>query len=173
MIRKFQGHTPEVHDDAYVDDAAVLIGKVKVGARASIWPGAVLRGDIEPITIGDGSNVQEGAVLHTDEKFPTVVGNDVTIGHAAVVHGCEVGDHALIGIGAIILSGAKIGPRAVVAAGALVPEGAVVEEGTLVMGTPAKRVRELTENEKYRFLKNARAYADRSQEYLKERKEQG
>ena len=173
MIRKFQGNTPEIHADAYVDNAAVLIGKVKVGARSSIWPGAVLRGDIEPITIGDGSNVQEGAVLHTDEHYPTVVGDDVTIGHAAVVHGCEIGDHALIGIGAIVLSGAKIGPRSVVAAGALVPEGTVVDEGTLVMGTPAKKVRELTENEKYRFLKNARAYADRSQEYLKEQKEQG
>ena len=171
MIRKFEGNEPEIHAQAYVDDAAVLIGKVKVGARSSIWPGAVLRGDIEPITIGEGSNVQEGAVLHTDEKYPTVVGNDVTIGHAAVVHGCEVGDHALIGIGAIVLSGAKIGPRAVVAAGALVPEGAVVDEGVLVMGTPAKRVRELNENEKYRFLRNARAYADRAQQYLKEKEE--
>lgn len=171
MLRSFRGTTPTIDPQAYVDGAATVIGKVTIGPRSSVWPAAVLRGDIEPITVGAETSIQEGTVVHTDAGYPTTIGNRVTVGHAAVIHGCTIGDDALIGIGAIILSGAKIGAGAVVAAGALVPEGAEIAAGMLVMGAPAKPRREVTEAEKERFRKNAAAYADRSQIYLEEQKQ--
>jgi carbonic anhydrase/acetyltransferase-like protein (isoleucine patch superfamily) len=142
-----------------------VIGDVSVGERSTIWPTATLRGDIEPITIGDETSVQEGSVLHTDKGFPLILGKRVTVGHAAVLHGCIIEDDVLIGIGSRVLNGAKIGKGAVVAAGALVPEGMIVEPDMVVMGSPAKPKRPVKPEEKERFAKGAAAYAERASLY--------
>jgi carbonic anhydrase/acetyltransferase-like protein (isoleucine patch superfamily) len=165
MIRKFRGFSPVVSPSAYVDPASNVIGMVTIGARSSVWPGATLRGDIEPITVGDETSIQEGSVVHTDKDFPAKIGNQVTVGHMAVIHGCTIEDGALIGIGAIILNGAKIGKGSVVAAGALVPEGMEVPADTLVMGSPAKPRRAVSEEEKARFSKGVQGYAERAALY--------
>lgn len=168
MIRTFQGRAPRIAPSAYVDPAAVLIGAIEVGERSSIWPTAALRGDIEPITIGEESSIQEGTIIHTDKGFPAVIGNRVTVGHAAVLHGCVIEDDALIGIGSRVLNGARIGKGAVVAAGALVPEGMQVEPGMLVMGTPAKPKRPVSAEEQERFSKGVAGYVARAAEYNKD-----
>jgi carbonic anhydrase/acetyltransferase-like protein (isoleucine patch superfamily) len=165
MIRTLRGITPRIAASAYADPAANLIGNVTVGERSTIWPTATLRGDIEPIIIGDETSIQEGTVVHTDKGFPTTVGNRVTVGHMVVLHGCTVEDNALIGIGAIVLNGAKIGRGAVVAAGALVPEGMEVPADTLVMGTPAKPRRAVSDEEKARFAYGVEQYAQRAAMY--------
>ena len=138
MIRSFRGTKPRIAASAYVDPGAHIIGDVEIGARASIWPCVVLRGDIEPIRIGADTNIQDGAIVHTDKGFPAIIGDRVSVGHAAVLHGCTVEAESLIGIGACVLTGAKIGRGAVVAASALVPEGMQVAADMLVMGAPAR-----------------------------------
>ena len=161
MIRGVPGRDPRVHPDAFVDVAAQVIGDVTIGAGASVWPFAVLRGDQDNyVTLGDNSNVQDSSVLHVTPEFPCVVGAGVTIGHRCVVHACRVMDNVRIGIGAVVLSGAVVEEGAQVAAGALVPERAVVPAGWLVMGVPAKPVRKMTELELEDIRQNARDYVD-------------
>ncbi len=170
MLRSFRGVRPRVAPSAYVDPDAAVIGDVTIGERSSVWPSASLRGDIAPIHIGDETSIQDGTVVHTDARFPATIGNRVTVGHMAVLHGCVVEDEVLIGIGAIVLNGAKIGKGAVVAAGALVPEGAEIPAGTLAMGVPAKPKRPVTEEEKERFRINCNSYVKRTEDYLNESK---
>lgn len=158
MIRALGDDRPVVPASAFVHPGAEVIGKVRLGENVSIWPGAVLRGDIEVIDIGDGSNIQDNVVCHTDHGVPTVVGRGVTVGHGAVLHSCVVEDDALIGIGALILSGAVVKRGALVGAGSLVPPGAVVPEGQLALGSPARVVRPLTEEERARQARNAANY---------------
>lgn len=135
-------------DEVFVADSAVVIGTVLLKSGVGVWFNAVLRGDNEPITIGENTNVQDGAVLHTDiEGTPLIVGNFVTVGHKAVLHGCEIGDYSLIGINAVVLSGAKIGRNCLIGANALVTEGKEIPDNSLVMGTPGKVIRELTVEE--------------------------
>lgn len=136
------GVSPSLADDCWVAPTADVIGNVIVGAQASVWFGVVARGDNEPITIGDGANVQENVVLHTDMGFPLTIGKDCTIGHKAMLHGCQIGSNSLIGMGATILNGAKIGEDCVIGAGALITEGKEIPDGSLVMGMPGKVVRE-------------------------------
>lgn len=143
---------------AFVHPAAEVIGDVTLGIGASVWPGAVLRGDIEPIAVGDESNIQDNAVIHTDIGSPTVVGRRVTVGHGALLHSCRVGDGAMIGMGALVLSGAIVGKSALVGAGTLVPPGARIPAGHLALGRPARVVRPLTAKEKADLLRNARRY---------------
>lgn len=140
-IYEFEQHTPTVADSAFVAPSADLIGDVHVAEHASVWFGAVLRGDIEPIRVGARSNVQDGAVLHTDAGFPCVLDADVTVGHRAVVHGARCGTGSLVGMGAVMLSGSSLGEGAVLAAGALLPEGRHVPDGMLAAGVPARVVR--------------------------------
>jgi len=135
---------PDIADNAWVADSAQVIGKVKLGDDASVWFGAVLRGDNEWLTVGEGSNIQEGTVMHSDMGFPLTLGRHVTVGHQAMLHGCTVGDNSLIGIKAVVLNGAKIGKNCLVGAGALVTEGKEFPDGSLIIGSPAKAVRELT-----------------------------
>ena len=143
-VREFDGVAPRLGPGVWVAPTAAVVGDVFLGEDVSIWYGAVLRGDVERVRVGPRSNVQDGAVLHvTAGRFPCVVGEVVTVGHRAVVHGCEVGDGALIGIGAVVLDGAQIGEEALVGAGALVPPGAEVPARALVVGTPARVVRTL------------------------------
>jgi len=168
MIRSFRGIKPKIADSAYVDPGAHVIGDVEIGESSSIWPTSVLRGDIEPIRVGAMTNIQDGSLIHTDRGFPAVIGDRVTVGHAAVLHGCTVEDDSLIGIGARVLTGARIGRGAVVAAGALVPEGMDVAPDTLVMGTPAKPRRPVTAEEKVRFERGVAGYAERARQFKEE-----
>ena len=168
MIRSFRGIKPKIADSAYVDPGAHVIGDVEIGESSSIWPTSVLRGDIEPIRVGAMTNIQDGSLIHTDRGFPALIGDRVTVGHAAVLHGCTVEDDSLIGIGARVLTGARIGRGAVVAAGALVPEGMDVAPDTLVMGTPAKPRRPVTAEEKIRFERGVAGYAERARQFKEE-----
>ncbi|MEN9544512.1 MAG: hypothetical protein RLZZ598_1345 [Pseudomonadota bacterium] len=152
---------PEVHANAYIAESAELIGAIHVGEGASIWGQVSMRGDNEAIRIGRGSNVQEGSVLHTDIGFPLTVGEHVTIGHQAMLHGCTIGDGALIGIQAVVLNGARIGRQCLVGAGALVTEGKVFEDGQLILGSPARAVRPLNEAELARLRQGAQSYVER------------
>ena len=158
-------HRPQIHDSAFVAAEATLIGKVVLKDGASVWPGAVIRGDNETITVGAGSNVQEGAVLHTDPGFPLDVGEHVTIGHQAMLHGCTIGDGALIGIQAVVLNGAVIGRDCLVGAGALVTEGKVFPERSLIIGSPAKAVRTLSDDDVAKLRHNAQVYTERAAHY--------
>lgn len=156
---------PDVHPDAYVAESAELIGAVRVGAGASVWSNAVLRGDNEPIAIGRDSSIQEGCVLHTDPGCPLSVGEGVTVGHQAMLHGCSVGDGALIGIQAIVLNKAVIGRNCLVGAGALVTEGKVFEDGMLILGSPAKAVRPVRPEDIERMKQGAEGYVLRGRRY--------
>ena len=145
-------------DDFYIAENAVVLGKVKLCKDASVWFGAVLRGDTEPITIGEGSNVQDCCVIHTDIGFPVEIGKDVTIGHQVILHGCTIGDGSLIGISAVVLSGAKIGSGCLIASNALVTEGMEVPDGSVVMGSPGKIKGSLDEGRKNGLLLSAQHY---------------
>ncbi len=154
----FAGSMPSVTPGVFIASGARIVGDVTIGSASSIWFNVVLRGDVAPITIGSGSNVQDNSLLHVDEDQPCTIGNNVTIGHSAIVHGATVGDGALICMGAIVLSRATIGEGAVVAAGSLVPEGALVAPFTLVMGSPARFKRDLREDERERGAENSARY---------------
>jgi carbonic anhydrase/acetyltransferase-like protein (isoleucine patch superfamily) len=164
-IYKLGEHAPVIHPTAWVAPEATVIGKVTLAEGASVWPGAVLRGDNEPITIGKGSNVQESAILHTDPGCPLIVGEDVTIGHQAMLHGCIVHDGALIGIQAVVLNKAVIGARSLVGAGAVVTEGKEFPGGVLILGAPAKVARELSEDNANRLRMSALSYAKRQVQF--------
>lgn len=164
-IYEYDGQRPVLHDSVYVAEDATVIGKVALGQGASVWPQAVLRGDNELIGIGAGSNVQEGAVLHTDPGFPLQVGNDVTIGHQVMLHGCQVGDGSLIGIQSVILNGAVIGRNCLVGAGSVVPEGKVFPDNSLILGVPAKVIRELGEEAIQALRENAHDYVERARRH--------
>jgi len=161
-IFKIGTHTPDVDASAYITDSASVIGNVHLAANTSIWFGAALRGDNELISIGEGSNVQECAVLHTDIGYPLVVGKNVTIGHQAMLHGCTVGDGSLIGIQAVVLDGAVIGKNCLVAAGALVTSGKEFPDNSLIMGSPAKAVRELTQEQINDIQRGVTTYIERA-----------
>src|SRR5205085_3415226 len=138
-------HTPRLGDGTWVADSAQVIGNVELGPDASVWFGTVVRGDTERLSVGRGSNVQDGSVLHADPGFPLVIGENVTIGHQVMLHGCTVGDGSLVGIQAVVLNGARIGRNCLVGAGSLVTEGKEFPDGSLIMGRPAKVVRALDE----------------------------
>ncbi len=150
---------PRIAQSAYIDSSAQVIGDVVIGEHSSIWLNVSIRGDVNYIRIGDETSIQDNTVLHVDhDLYPCLVGNRVTVGHRVVLHGCEVGDDVLIGIGAVVLNGAKIGTGAVVAAGALVPESMEVPAGMVVMGMPARVRREVTAEERERFRNNCNNY---------------
>lgn len=160
------GYFPEkIHSDAFVAPNATIIGDVTLEAQANIWFGVVLRGDVERIVIGQGSNVQDNCVMHSDPGMPTLIGKNVVIGHGAVVHGCVVEDGALIGINATVLSGARIGAGAMIAAGALVPPNAVIPPRTLYKGMPARFARPMRQKDLDAILANAERYRQRAQKY--------
>ena len=158
MIYALDGISPDIHPDAWIAPGAVLIGRVVVGAGASIWFGAVLRGDNEEIRVGAGSNVQENSVLHTDMGHPLVIGENCTIGHKAMLHGSIIGDGSLIGMGATVLNGARIGRGCLIGACALITEGKEIADGSLVMGSPGKVVRQLDLAAQERLLVSAAGY---------------
>lgn len=156
-------HTPDIDESAYVADDANVIGKVRIEANASIWFGVTIRGDNDLITIGQNSNVQEGTVMHTDPGMPLTVGKNVTIGHQAMLHGCDIGDGSLVGIQAVVLNGARIGRNCLVGAGALVTEGKEFPDNSLILGSPAKAVRTLSEDDIARMQAGTTSYVSRGQ----------
>ena len=156
---------PTIPNSAYIAAEATVIGKVILGERVSVWPGAVLRGDNDSIKIGDSSNVQDNAVLHTDPGFPLDIGANVTIGHQAMLHGCTIGDGALIGIQAVVMNGAVIGKDCLVGAAALIPEGKTYGDRKLIVGAPAKVVRELSDEEIEKMHRAAPGYVRRQEMY--------
>jgi carbonic anhydrase/acetyltransferase-like protein (isoleucine patch superfamily) len=167
MIRSYQGRLPQVSASCYVDLSAQVIGDVALGERSSVWMNAVLRGDVNAIRVGSNSNVQDCAVLHGQRNtYPVIVGDWVTIGHNATVHGCVVEDEVLIGMGATILNGCRIGSGSIVAAGAVVPEGTVVPPRTLWAGVPAKLRREHGSQDRALILEYAQNYLDYTEIYL-------
>ena len=151
---------PYFHPTSFIHEHAIVIGDITLGARASVWPTAVLRGDGDVIVIGPDSNVQDGAILHVDAGIPVSIGARVTIGHRAIVHGAMIEDECLIGMGAIILNRAMIGTGSVIGAGAVVPEGMIVPPGSVVMGVPAKVVKPTDAAMRQRIVKNAEAYVE-------------
>ena len=157
--------TPVLADSVWVADTAQVIGKVVLEDNASVWFGAVLRGDNEELRIGAGSNIQEGTVVHSDMGFPVTLGRNVTVGHQAMLHGCTVGDNSLIGIKAVVLNGAKIGRNCLVGAGALVTEGKEFPDGSLIVGSPAKVVRELTPEQIAGLQRSAEHYVENARRF--------
>ena len=161
---------PQIDPSAYVFDTATLIGRVILGARVSIWPYATLRGDNEPIEIGDDSNVQESSVLHADPGFPLTIGRRVTVGHQVMLHGCTIGDGSLIGIQVVVLNGAVIGRDCLIGAGALITEGKQIPDGSLVIGSPAKVVRQLEPSHIERIKRDTDSYVQRAVAYRRDLK---
>ena len=152
----------------FIAPDAAVIGSVELGEDSSVWYGAVLRGDTEPIRIGARSNIQDGTVVHTDDGFPTTVGDNVTVGHNVILHGCTIEPGCTIGMGAILLNGSRVGANSLVAAGALLPEGREYPPDSLIMGVPARAVRELTEEERARVAEGAEIYLLRAREHAEQ-----
>jgi carbonic anhydrase/acetyltransferase-like protein (isoleucine patch superfamily) len=164
-IYELNERVPDLHESAFVAESAQVIGSVILAADTSVWFGAVVRGDVEDIHIGRGSNVQDGAVLHADAGMPLVIGEYVTVGHQAMLHGCTIGDGSLVGIQAVILNGAKIGRNCLVGAGALVTEGKEFPDNSLIVGSPAKVVRTLTDELAARMRTGAEQYVGNAQRF--------
>ncbi|MFC4127071.1 gamma carbonic anhydrase family protein [Nocardia rhizosphaerae] len=158
MIIKVAGFAPEIDDTAWIAPNATVIGRVKLAGEVGIWYSAVLRGDLEDITVGARTNIQDGCVLHADPGFPLTVGSGVSVGHNAILHGCTIGDDVLVGMGATVLNGAVIGAGTLIAANALIPEGAQIPPGSLVAGVPGKVRKELTEAQQDGLKLNAAVY---------------
>jgi carbonic anhydrase/acetyltransferase-like protein (isoleucine patch superfamily) len=152
-------------DRFWIAPTAVVIGKVTLGKNASVWWHSVVRGDDEPITVGEGSNIQDGCVLHTDPGFPLIIGDSVTVGHMVTLHGCTIGNGSLIGIGAVVLTGAVIGRNCLIGARALIPEGKTIPDNSLVMGAPGKVVREVTSEHIARMRDSAAQYVANAKRY--------
>lgn len=164
-IYQLDEHTPQVHPTAFVADSAQVVGRVTLGEGSSVWFNTVIRADNEPMTIGAGSNIQDGSVLHSDTGFPLKVGERVTVGHQVVLHGCTVGDESLIGIGAVVLNGAKIGKHCLVGAGSLVTEGKEFPDDSMILGSPAKVVRQLTPEQIDGLRRSAQHYIANAQRF--------
>jgi carbonic anhydrase/acetyltransferase-like protein (isoleucine patch superfamily) len=162
----------EAHPDSWVAPNATLVGRVRLEAQASVWFNAVLRGDNELIHIGEQSNVQDGTVMHTDMGYPLTIGKGVTIGHKAMLHGCSVGDYSLIGINAVVLNGARIGKYCIIGANTLIGEGKEIPDGSLVVGSPGKVVRTLSDEQKKVLEASAAHYVHNAQRYARELAEQ-
>jgi len=167
MIYALDDLTPELDEGAWVAPDANVIGRVRLGAGASVWFGATLRGDNEWITVGAGSNIQESSVLHTDMGYPLTIGRDCTIGHNVILHGCTIGDESLIGMGATVLNGAKIGRNCLIGAGALITEGKEISDGSLVMGSPGRVVRELDAQAIDKLRRSAQGYQANARRFAK------
>lgn len=166
-LYELDGEAPKLHPTAYVADSAEVIGRVELAEGSSVWFGAVLRGDNEWLRIGRNANVQDGSVLHSDPGFPLTLGENVTIGHMVMLHGCTIGDGSLVGIGAVVLNGARIGRNSIVGAGSLVPEGKEYPDNSLILGSPARVVRELSPEQAARSALAATHYVENSQRYRK------
>ena len=166
MLYDFNGIRPRLGGSVYIAPGAKVVGRVELGDKVNVWFNVVIRGDADYVKIGDCTNIQDGSVLHQDEGFPLIIGREVTIGHKALVHGCVIGDGVLVGMGAVILNGALIGKESVIGAGSLVLQGQEIPEGTLAVGSPAKVIRELSNEERKKYRSIAGRYAKRAEIYM-------
>lgn len=172
-VRSFKGITPKIAKDVYIDHSAVIVGDIEIGQDASIWPLVAARGDVNHIKIGERTNIQDGSVLHVTHKnaenpegYPLLIGDDVTVGHKVMLHGCTIKDRVLVGMGAIVLDGAVIESDVMIGAGSLVPPGKTLVSGYLYIGSPVKQARELTQQEKDFLLKSADNYVQNKTDYI-------
>ncbi|TYB30700.1 MAG: gamma carbonic anhydrase family protein [Candidatus Mcinerneyibacterium aminivorans] len=166
MIESYKNHNPEIEDNVYIHENSSIIGRVKISRKVSIWPGVVIRGDVNRIEIKEMSNIQDNTVVHVAGKHPTIIGKYVTIGHLAVIHACKIGNNTLIGMGATILDGAKIGDNCIIGANSLVTKNKKIPDNSLVMGAPAKVVRKLNQNEINGLADHAEHYWELANDYL-------
>ena len=164
MIQSFDGKHPEIPVNAYVHPSAVVIGDVTIGAESSVWPGAVIRGDLAGIVIGKKTNIQDNSVLHTS-KFKVILGDNVTVGHSAVLHSCEIGNGSTVGIGAIVLDAAEIGENCIIGAGAVIPPGKVIPSGSVVFGNPYRIFREISPEEIAETARRCDRYVGKAKAY--------
>ena len=164
-IQAFYDRSPQIDPTAFIDDSARIIGAVELGAESNVWPNAVLRGDIQPITVGRRVNIQDNVTIHTAYHRGTTIGDHVSVGHGAILHGCDIGDHVIVGMGAILLDAAQIEPCVLIGAGTLVTQGKTCPSGYLVLGVPGKAVRRLRDEEVVFIEKNATRYVELAQRY--------
>ena len=167
MIYKFKDKTPDTQKAAFIAESADIVGDVTLGEDSTIWFNTSLRGDIAPVVVGKGTNIQEGAVLHVEHNTPCIVGDNVTVGHGAIIHGTKIGSRSLVGMGAIILSNSEIGEDSVVGAGALVTEGKIFPPKSLIIGSPARKIREITDSDIERMKKASEEYIELGKELAK------
>ena len=167
MIKEFEGNIPRIDESTYISESVDIIGDVTIEENANIWFGTRLRGDMNKIVVGKNTNIQENTVVHVDKNCPCLIGKDVTIGHGAIIHGCEICDNVLVGMGSIILNNAKIGKNTIIGAGSLITQGKVFPEGVLILGNPAKVVRKLTDDEIKSIRKSSDNYVNLSKKYKK------
>ena len=167
MIMDFEGVTPRINKNTYISESVDIIGKVNVEENVNIWVGTRLRGDMNNIIIGENTNIQENSVVHVDINSPCIIGKNVTIGHGTIIHGCSISDNVLVGMGSIILNNAKIGKNTIIGAGSLVTQGKEFPEGVLILGNPAKVIRQLTEAEIESIQRSADNYVSLSKKYKK------
>lgn len=165
VIRGYKEKEPQIDPSVFVAESADIIGDVEIGKNANIWYNVVIRGDENSIAIGENTNIQDGSVVHIEYNSPTIIGNNVTVGHKALIHGCKIGDNTLIGMGSIILGGAEIGEYTLIGAGSLVTPNKKIPSGVLAMGSPAQVVRELTEEEKQNLVNSALKYVETANNY--------
>jgi len=166
MLFELEGVAPTIlGDQHYIAHNSTLVGRIEIGNLVSIWYNAVLRGDNEPIIVGEGTNVQDGSILHTDPGFPLIIGDRVSIGHNAMLHGCKIADGCLIGMNAVIMNGAKIGENCLIGANTLIPEGREIPANSLVVGTPGRVIRQLNEQEMQHLTDNAQVYINKIARY--------
>ena len=169
MLKEIQGNLPKVAEKCYIAENAMLIGDVVILEKSSIWYGTTLRGDVGPIRIGKMVNIQDNSVLHTDYGLTLSIGDQVTIGHGAIIHGCEIKGPAIIGMGSILLNGSVISENVIIGAGSLITEGKIIPEGELWIGRPAKYIRKLSQDEKEQIKKSAENYYDNAMEHKGEK----
>lgn len=168
MIKTYQGNSPAIHESCFIAENATIIGQVKIGEKSSVWFGAVVRCEFEHVEIGENTNIQDCSIVHTDMGYPTVIGDNVTVGHGAIVHGATVGDNVLVGMGAILMNGVKVGKNTIIGAGALCTENMVIPEGAVVVGSPAKVVKTAEEYNLVYTSLNSIAYTELAAEYKKQ-----
>lgn len=166
MIKEFKGINPIIHNTCYISESVDIIGNVVIKENANIWFGTRIRGDMNSIIIGENTNIQENSVIHVDSHCGTYIGNNVTIGHGAIIHGCTINDNVLVGMGSIILNEAIIGKNTIIGAGSLIPQGKEIPEGVLCLGSPAKVIRKLTEEEISKIQESADNYVSISKNYI-------
>jgi len=160
IIKSFNGKLPKIHGSVYISENVSIIGDVEIGENSSVWFGAVIRGDVCNVKIGNNSNIQDNAVIHVNYNMPSIIGDFVTVGHSAIIHGATIGDFVIVGMGAIVLNGAKVGKNVIIAAGSLLPPRMEIPDGVMVMGVPAKIVRTLRDEEIEHIKKNALDYVE-------------
>ena len=165
MIYDFEDHTPKIDPDSWVASNAIIIGKVELKKNSNIWFNTTLRGDVEPITVGEGSNIQDGSVIHTDPECPATIGKNVTVGHLVMLHGCIIEDDCLIGIGSTILNKVQIGKNSIIGANTLITENKIIPERSLVIGSPGKVIRQVTDEEIKHIKENAAHYVSNYKKY--------